>query len=180
MNDYGQRWMLEKMRERDERRGRDNRDNRDYEDYEDYEDERRGVRGSGRQNRRGRDMRDYNDDYDDYHDKPKMRLTKADKNHWKHKLENTDGTTGEHFDMQEVMQAAEKLNVKFKDYSEKDFCLITNVMYSDYGHIIKRLVPPEKEVLICADMAKAYFDDPDGPEPEEKLAIHYHCMTNLG
>lgn len=203
MNDYGRRYLIERIGKRDERRGdrRDNRDNRDYEDYEDYEDERdyedggdyydqlderRGVRGSGRGRGRGRGggrrrRRDYEDggDMADYHMEKPMRLTKAEKNRWKREIENTDGTRGEHFDMQQVMTAAEKLGVKFNEYSEKDFCLVTNLMYSDYGHIIKKLAGPDKELLICADMAKAYFDDPDGLEPEEKLAVHYHCMMNF-
>ena len=53
------------------------------------------------------------------------------------------------------------------------------MMYSDYGHIIKRLVPDkEKELLVCADFARAFLDDPDGPEPSEKLAIYYHCIAS--
>ena len=185
------------MNERDNRRGdrRDNRDNRDMGDYEDerdyarggdyydqLEDERRGVRGNGRRGRRrgdraydGEDMADMAD----YHYNKGMKLTKAEKHHWKKAMENTDGTKGEHFDMQQVMGAAEKLGVRFNEYSEKDFCLATNMIYSDYGHIIKKLVGQDKELIVCADFAKAYFDDPDGLEPEEKLAVHYHCMTNL-
>lgn len=197
MNDYGKRWLLEQMDQRANRRG-GMRDNRDYEDgyedglqdanrggdYYDQLDERRGVKGTGRgrSRRGGRRRRDYEDGEDmaDYHMEKHLRLTKADMHHWKREMENTDGTKGEHFDMQQVMMAAEKLGVKFDEYSEKEFCLAMNMIYSDYGHIIKKLVGPDKEAVVCADFAKAYFDDPDGPEPEEKLAIHYHCMTNLG
>lgn len=183
MNDYGRRYMIEQMNRRDERRsGRnmDRRDTRDFEDdfedgmdYYDEMDSRRGVRGSGRSRMDRRDNADFH--------MQKMKLTKADLNHWKHNMQNTDGTQGAHYDMQQVMQAAEKLGVKFRDYDEREFCVAVNMIYSDYGHIIKRLVQDkDKELLVCADFAKAYFDDPDGPEPSEKLAIHYHCMTDIG
>lgn len=197
MNDYGRRYIIEQMNRHDSRRnirrdrrnrhGSDFEDEADYDDYDDFEDYendmdyydevdgRRGVRGSGRGGRR-RGRRDYAD----YH-MSKMKLTKADLNHWKHNMQNTDGTQGEHYDMQQVMQAAEKLGIRFRDYDEKEFCTAVNMFYSDYGHIIKRLVSDkDKELLVCADFAKAYFDDPDGPEPSEKLAITYHCLTNLG
>ena len=183
MNDYGKRYLIEQMNRHDERRGGGRgRDNRDYEDRRDYEDNRdyedsidyydrmdskRGVRGSGR-------------DYENYR-MSDIKLTKADINHWKHGMENTDGTKGEHYDMQQVMHAAEKLGIRFKDYDEREFCLAVNMIYSDYGHIIKRFAQDkDKELLICADFAKAYLEDPDGPEASEKLAIHYHCLTNLG
>ena len=182
MNDYNKRYLIERLGN-DHRRG-GGRDNADYED--DYEDERRGVKGSGRRRRRGRDRNDNEDMYDerdnyDERDRPdyhRIKLTKSQKNRWKREMENTDGTVGEHFDMQQVIAAAEKLGVRFNEYSEKDFCLVTNMIYSDYGHIIKKFVGPEKELIVCADFAKAYFDDPDGVDPEEKLAINY-CMTDL-
>jgi hypothetical protein len=176
--------MIEQMNKRDERKTNrryvDNRnDSRDYEDnsdemdYYDEMDSRRGVKGSGRSNRTNRR------DYEDWH-MQKLKLTKADLNHWKHSMQNTDGTQGEHYDMQQVIQAAEKLGVRFREYDEREFCVAVNMIYSDYGHIIKRLVQDkDKELLVCADFAKAFFDDPDGPEPSEKLAIVYHCMTDL-
>lgn len=204
MNDYGRRYLIEKLGRKhddyDEARGdnrndrgyrdnrdnadeRDYRDNRDYnDDYYDQEDERRGVRGSGRGRGRRRRRRDYEDGYDyenDYHNKEEMRLTKMEMNKWKRNMENADGTRGEHYDMQHVMHAAEKLGIKFHDFTEKQFCLATNIMYSDFGQVLKKYIPPEKELMMCADMAKAYFDDPDGYDPDEKLAIHYHCMMNF-
>jgi hypothetical protein len=197
MNDYGRRYLIEQMNRHDERRGGRGRRRRDMEDdYEDYEDcddyaeddyydqmdSRRGVRGSGRGRGRGRDRRDM-EDMRDYHeqDMPKMKLTKVDMNHWKHSMHNTDGTTGEHYDMQQIMHAADKLGVKFRDFDEKDFCIAVNMMYSDYGHIIKRLAAgdKDKELLICADFAKAYLDDPDGVDAKEKLAVQYHCMVDV-
>jgi hypothetical protein len=183
MTDSGKRWLIE-QRGNDHRRG-------DYSngDYYDELDERRGVRGSGRGDRaNGNDMargdrtstghRDF-EDMADYHMKKAMKLTKSDINKWKHNMENSDGSKGEHYDMDAVIGAAEKLGVRFNHFDEREFCIAVNMIYSDYGHIIKRLVQDkEKELLVCADFAKAFLDDPDGPEPSEKLAIYYHCIAS--
>lgn len=167
---------------RDNRDRRDYADNRDYEDERDYEDGRRGVRGSGRSGR-SRDNRDYEDgnDYEDYYDrdygKP-LRLSKSDIHRWKKKLENVDGTHGEHYDMDQVMQVAERIGVKFNHFDEREYCLLVNVMYSDYCKVVRKHIPPEKELVFYAELAKAFLDDPDGPEPSEKLALYFHCIAD--
>lgn len=178
-------------RRRRGRSGRYIRDRRDYADYEDREDGRRGVRGSGRgRDRADYDERDYEDrrdrrDYGDYEDERdyddghyEMRLTKSDMKHWKHKLHNADGTRGEHYDMQQIMQAAEKLGIKFHEFDEKEFCITVNMMYSDYCKVLKKHVSPEKELIVCAELAKAFLEDDDGPEASEKLALYYYCIAN--
>lgn len=173
----------------DNRRG-DRRDNRDYEDnrrgrdMRDYEDNRRGrdMRDyedsrDYEDNRRGRDRRDYEDERD-YGHRPRMRIRKSDMKHWKHNMENADGTKGEHYDMEQIMHIADKIGVKFNDFSEKEFCLAVNMMYSDYCKVLRKFVPPEKELAMCAELAKAFLDDADGPEPPEKLALYYYCIVD--
>lgn len=131
---------------------------RDYEDYEDYE--------------------DYDDeDVRDYHSPKHLRLTKSEIMQAEEKLHNLDGTRGPHFDYQQAMQAAERIGIRFDTYTEKEFCLAMNMMYADYAHVIQKHSPPEKLVQICAELAKAFFDDPDGPEPSEKLALYVHCIS---
>lgn len=172
---------------RDMRDMRDNRDRRDYRDYNDsydYEDSR--DYRDNRDNRRGRDNRDYEDsrdyndyderDYNDYNDK--LKLTKADMMQWKKMLQNADGTHGEHYDMEQIMQAAEKMNVRFNNFSEKELCMTVNMLYSDYCRLVKKYIPPEKELQFYIEMAKAFLDDEDGPEPSEKLALYFHCISN--
>lgn len=184
--DYLERKMRWSEDERDHRRGRE--DERDY---------RRGVRGTGR-GRRGRGGRrdydmderdyrrdnrdrdydyDYDNDYDyDGHDEP-LHLTKSDMHKWKKMMKNHDGTKGEHYDAEQISQVAQKLGIKFDEFSEKEFCLAVNMMYSDYGPIVKKYIPPERELQACAELAKAFLDDPDGPEPSEKLALYFHCVV---
>jgi hypothetical protein len=157
-------------RDYDERDYEDRRrDNRDYEDGRDYKDYRRGVRGSGNRDRRDYDERDYHE---------KLRLTKSDKHRWKKMMENVDGTQGEHYSMEDVEHVADKLNIKFHDYDEKEFCLALNMMYSDYCKVVRKHIPPDKELMFYGEMAKAFLEDPDGPEPSEKLALYFHCIVN--
>ena len=186
--DYLERRMGQDSR--DYRRRRDYGDSRDYEDGRDYRDERdedyasdgrRGVRGSGRRgNRRRRDYadeRDYRNDGNDYEMHAKFELNKSDMHKWKQMMHNADGTKGPHYDMQQIMQIADKMGIEFEDYDEKEFCITVNMMYSDYCKVLRKFASSEKELMVCAEMAKAFLEDEDGPEPSEKLALYYHCIV---
>lgn len=147
---------------------RDHRDSgyvgRHMSDYEDREDSRRDRRY------------DYEDEAD--YSSDELRLTKHDIKRWKGMLENSDGTRGPHFEMVHILTAADKLGVSFKDYDEKEFCMTVNMMYADYGEVIKKYASGEKELHCCVDLAKAFLEDADGPEPSEKLALYYHCIVD--
>jgi hypothetical protein len=175
---------------RDSRRGvrgsgrRDRADSRDYadgydagyedamqdaEDMFDNEDGRRGVRGSGRRDRA---------DNRDFEDGKKLKLTKSDMHEWKRMLENADGTMGPHYDMQQIMSVAKEHDIKFKDFTEAELCMVTNMMYADYCRALKKFVEHDKILDCCICLAKAFLEDEDGPEPAEKLALYYHCIVN--
>jgi hypothetical protein len=96
---------------------------------------------------------------------------------WKRMMKNADNSTGAHYDMQEIMQAAERANIRFADFDEKEFCLVVNMMYSDYCKVVKKHIAPEKELSFFVDLARAFLEDDDGPEPSEKLALYYHCIV---
>lgn len=167
MNDERDRAMRDRVDERDYRD--DRRRNRDYDDYADdrdyYDDERRGYRGRGRRR-----------DYEDYESKPKY-LTKSERHQWKSQMRNVDGTRGEHFDMQQVMTAANKLGVSFKEFTENEFCLAMNMMYSDFCKTVRKYVPEEKQMIFYAELALDYFEDPDSIDGSEKLAKQYRQMV---
>lgn len=199
--DYLMNKMDSRRSRRDSKSSRDSEDYRDYRDYEggdnrdmrdmrdyrggegrgtvdfegsmDFEDSRRGSR---RDSRRGR--RDYEDSRDmrDYHQMPRM--SKADYRVWKQLLENEDGTHGPHYDMQQIMSIAEKHNIRFEDFDEKEFCMAVNMMYSDYCKVAKKYVAPDKELAFFADLAKAFLEDEDGPEASEKLYLYFHCIVD--
>lgn len=198
MNDTTFDYLMRRMESRrDSRRGsRDYRDysdgNRDMRDYRhgesrgnvefegnmDFRDSEYGSRSQdGRSDyRRGR--RDYEDSRDmkDYH--KSLRLSKTDVHHWKQMMENEDGTRGPHYDMQQIMSAAEKHGIRFEDFDEKEFCIAVNMMYSDYCKVAKKYVAPDKELAFFTDLAKAFLEDEDGPEASEKLALYFHCIVD--
>lgn len=142
----------------------------DYRDMYDGEDYRRGVRGSGR-----RDRMDSRRMYDGH--SPEVELTKQDMMEWKRNLINADGSIGDHFKFDEIMDVAEKMRLRFRGYTEKDLCMTVNMLYSDYCKVLKSIIPPDKEVYIYVALADAFLSDEDGPEGSEKLALYYHCIV---
>jgi hypothetical protein len=113
----------------------------------------------------------------DGHQSP-LRLSKEDMREWKKMLENADGTRGAHYDMSQIMGVVDKLGIRFDDFSEAEFCMTVNMLYSDYCHTVKKYVPQEKALEFYACMAKDFLDDDDGPEPWTKLMLYYHCIVN--
>ena len=120
------------------------------------------------------------DDYDEYEERHARhpKLTRDDAKRWKRMMENFDGTHGEHYDREQTEQAAEKLGIRFDDFSEMEFCLAVNMMYSDYGHVLRKYIPSDKELHVCAELAQAFLEDPDGPGPSVKLALYFHCIVD--
>lgn len=153
MNDAVMDLLMDRMDSRrgsrmSRRDGRDMTDHREYHEtrehnprrhyddgYEDgYADGRRGVKGTGPYGRRDRM---------DGHESP-LRLSKEDLREWKRMLENADGTRGAHYDMSQIMATADKLGIQFNDFSEAEFCMTVNMLYSDYCHTVKNYIPPRE------------------------------------
>lgn len=157
------------MRDSDERRG--SRDSADYEQgYMDgYDEARRGSR-----NDRERGSRNDRERMDGH----RLSLTKFDMMRWKKMLRNADGSTGPHFEMQDVESAINKLGIRFDAYSEAEFCMTMNMLYSDLCEVERANVSPEKEAHHYAKLAKAWLEDDDGPEGSEKLALYFYCIVD--
>lgn len=98
--------------------------------------------------------------------------------HWEKNLRNADGTRGKHFDMRQIEEAAGKLGIRFNDYSEKEFCMTMNMLYSDFCEALRSLISPDKEAYCYAKLAQAWLEDDDGPSPAEKLALYYYCIAD--
>lgn len=156
----------------------------------------------------GRDMRSYNDGYKDGYDRATYeikgeydkedgarrrskttgrymrdrgeiaKLTNHDLMHWEKMLRNADGTRGKHFDMRQVEEVASKLGIRFDEYTEKEFCMTMNMLYSDLCEVFRSHVSPDKEAHYYAKMAQAWLEDDDGPPPSEKLALYYYCIVD--
>lgn len=164
----------------------------DYRDYEsDYPTDRRDYRGrDGHYDdyeydmRGGRDYDDYRDygyDYGEYrrdYGEDAYTISKKDMNDWKRDLINSDGSRGEHFTEEKIVMAAKQMGVRFDDYSEKEFAMTANMLYSDYGKTLKAVIPPDRESHIYAALAKDFLEDEDSAlEGSEKLAVYYNCVV---
>lgn len=184
-SDYG-RGQYEGDYARGMMRGRGRMDYADYDDDEPMYDGRQGVKGTGRYgiggsryyggSRGDRASGDYGE-YD-YHG-GEMRLGKRDMMMWKEKMENPDGSYGEHFTSTQIRQAMQSLGVQMNGYNEKELCLAANMLYSDYAEVLKPFVPREKEAVIYVNMARAFLDDPDAAvQGGEKLAAYYYAIVD--
>lgn len=194
MNNTMRRVIMDRRRRNDYamdyRRG-DRARGRDYNDY-DYEyerdDGRQGVKGTGRYGIGGsryygdRNNEDYNYDYarNDYgHEGGGMRLSKREMMDWKERMENADGSYGEHFTGGQIKQAAQQMGVEMKGFNDKELCLAANMLYSDYGEVLRPFIPKEKEAYIYTNLAKAFLEDDDAAvKGGEKLACYYYAMVD--
>lgn len=133
----------------------------DYDEYRDYARRRRDSRG-----RFMRDRGEYDTEY----------FTQHDIESWKRGMINEDGSSGEHFTKDQVMQYAKQVGVNPQQFGEATLCLAMNMMYSDYCAVAKKFGFDRPEVY--ADLAKAFLDDKDfDGEPEEKLYLYYKCIV---
>jgi hypothetical protein len=142
---------------------------RDYADYDmprsDYE--MHEMRG-----------RDYGMDYGmrDYGEMEYGKMSHKDIEKWKKHLKNQDGTMGEHFKHDQVMQAARQIGVNPEEYGEHIFPLVMNMMYSDYCGVAKKFGIDRPDLY--AELAKAFLNDKDFEgEPEEKVWLYYKCIS---
>jgi hypothetical protein len=122
--------------------------------------------------------RDYGADYDmrDYGKMEYGKMSHEDIEKWKKHMKNQDGTMGEHFKKEQVMQAARQIGVNPEEYGEHIFPLVMNMMYSDYCAVAKKFGLDRPDFY--AELAKAFLNDKDfGGEPEEKVYLYYKCIA---
>lgn len=79
---------------------------------------------------------------------------------------NAAGEKGCKFTLDQVTDSARRLGITFsgtdEDYTEHELWTAANMMYYDYGQILKDAgVNPD--VSVCTNMADSYLDDIDGP-----------------
>ena len=113
--------------------------------------------------------RQYEHDYAE--DKP-MHLTKKDFKHWEKKIENADGTMGRKWSKEQIMPIAQQLGIKFADFTEDDYVMTMNMLYSDYCKVLGA------DGVMYGKLAKAFLEDDDFEGTgSEKLALYYHCIV---
>lgn len=148
--------------------GRGRRDNGYPNDYgrNDYGRNDYGRNDYGR-NDYGRN--DYGYDYGE----PTERLNDQDMMEWEQNLRNKDGTVGKHYTLEQIRPVAQKLGVQFDGYTDKEFCMALNMLYSDNCAYVKHYVTPDKELMYYVEATKAWLEDDDGKRGWEKLASYY-------
>ena len=107
-------------------------------------------------------------------DKPECgeTFTKEDALYWVEHMENSDGTTGAQWTMDETSAMAKSMGVYLPA------CIwfaAVNMMRSDYCMVARKHGVDKPEFY--ADMAQAFLFDKDAGEPEEKIAAYYHCIA---
>ncbi len=104
------------------------------------------------------------------------RLSRSDLEHWKRNIENEDGTTGAHFNREDVERAAKAANINLDYFGREDFCMAMNMLYSDYCATAKKygVYQPEFFAELARDFLKDKDFDGDG---KEKLMLYYKCIV---
>lgn len=103
----------------------------------------------------------------------KCDFTEADAREWTAHMENTDGTTGPHWPME---QTTAVMVSKGYHYDPAVWYAAMNMVYSDYFSVAKK--HGVNTVEFYADMAEAFLDDKDAGGPEEKISAYYHCIAS--
>lgn len=101
-------------------------------------------------------------------------LTRHMADEWMSGLQNDDGTTGPHWDLE---KAETVRNQKGIDASSLEFFVTLNMMYSDYCKVAKKLGVNTVDFYAC--MAEAFLNDKDavGGGGQEKLASYYDAVV---
>lgn len=169
------RYLRDRMINRDMRRGGRGRDmrrdyeRRDYRDYEmDYGRYRRDMRDYERMDRGDyRDYRDYDyGDYNDYGDMDKEYHEHLEK--WCDKLKRKDRFG---IPKNELINRAKQMGVKFEDYDELEFMTVYYMLISDFPKIAN-------EPHVYLSMAKEWLEDDDiEVSPSEKLCKYYYTIV---
>lgn len=103
------------------------------------------------------------------------RLTDDELHAWLRRMDNADGTIGQHWTEDQTASIAAAIGVTFDHVTAEEFCATMNMTYSDYFPVGVKYGVDRPEFY--ADLAKAFLFDKDGPVPSEKLAEYYHKVV---
>lgn len=103
-----------------------------------------------------------------------MKMTREMAEEWMMGLQNEDGTKGPHWSMDQAKQVMSQRGIQADPAT---FWAVLNMMYSDYCKVFKKHGVGDR-VDFYADMASAWMNDKDGPEPTKKAAAYYEHVVN--
>ena len=102
-------------------------------------------------------------------------MTKADAEAWVSHMANEDGSTGQHWPMEQTTALAESMGLSWDHITPWRWWITMNMMYSDYSGVAEKYGVSIAEFY--ADMARAFLMDKDGPEAKKKLGAYYHGIV---
>ena len=103
------------------------------------------------------------------------RLTDGELRAWLQRMDNADGSTGQHWTEDQTASIAAAIGVTFDHVTAEEFCAAMNMMYSDYYPVAVEFGLNRPEFY--AALAKAFLLDKDGPGPERKLMEYYEHIA---
>lgn len=94
---------------------------------------------------------------------------------WVSHMANEDGSTGQHWPMEQTTALAESMGLSWDHITPWCWWITMNMMYSDYSGVAEKYGVSIAEFY--ADMARAFLMDKDGPEAKKKLGAYYHGIV---
>ena len=126
---------------------------------------RRGVRGTGRYG---------NPRFRRYSQDDGAELSYREMKDWVNNMETTDSNgniikRGEKYSISQAIELVQRIGIKFDKFSEEEFWVAINAMYSDYYSVLGD--NPE----MYAKLAKAFLCD--GDAVRDKLSAYYYAIV---
>lgn len=97
-------------------------------------------------------------------------LSKEKAHEWVRNMENSDGSTGPHWSMEQTKATQDRLGIKL---SPVEFFAAMNMMYSDYCKVARKFNADNPDFY--AHMACAFLEDEDAAP--HKLSNYYECIV---
>lgn len=99
-------------------------------------------------------------------------FTEADAKRWTEHMENSDGSKGPHWTLEQATAVANSIGVHVDPWI---WFATLNMEYSDNFDVAQKYGLNRPEYY--ADLAKAFLFDEDGGGPEAKIAGYYHGIV---
>ena len=102
-------------------------------------------------------------------------FTEADARAWVPRMENEDGSTGEHWTQEQTTAAARSIGVDLTTAGTAAWYAAMNMAYSDYYGVAREYGMDRPDFY--ARLAQAFLMDKDAGGAEKKIAAYYRCIA---
>lgn len=102
-------------------------------------------------------------------------FTEADARAWVERMENEDGSVGEHWTMDQTSAAARSIGADLSAVGTAAWYAAMNMVYSDYYSVAHEYGLDRPDFY--AKLAQAFLMDKDAGGPQRKIAAYYRCIA---